>query len=818
VEAKLILPDSIAAAPGHAAKGGGLDHVAMPPEDATASNVAEAVERSPDACYLLRPLRDAGGAIIDFRCDYANARGQREAVAFRMPQRGQTLSKLPRRSDDISTDPLQTYLGVFDTGRTHEATFSAGDDASAPIWISRQIVRITDALWVVERDITNSVRRERGLSADAERYRVFALAASDWFWEVDSENKFSFFSADRGDILGHPPGYFLGKPSGDLFRPRLPPERLAALRNTIAERRPFRDVEFEARAVGGERRYVRVSGDPMFNETGAYIGYRGASRDVTAIFTAEVKARQAEETLADAVETITVGFILYGPDRRLLAYNRRLVEMFPESGEELRSGKATFDSLQRVHLTSVNYGLTEAEVESSLATRSKDFTNPRASFEYQLPDGRWVLVNERKTRAGGLVGIRTDITEIRRRERALSVLLDHPAGDKDSFALAARALAAALGYRFAGVGLISADGARVELQAFWSGDRFADAISYPLPRSPCGDVCSLNRLCFFPNSVAERFPNAHLLRELGAVSYIGDVFYDQSGKAVGHVFAINDAADVDSAEKRAIVRLIAGWVGLEGQRRQAEVSMLKAKEQAEQANLTKSLFLANMGHELRTPLNAVIGFSQMLAAGYVGSLNERQTEYVRDIEASGAHLLQLINDLLDLSKAEAGRLELNESVFALARTFDSVTRLVREQAETAGVILDVKPPDAGLLLSGDELKIKQIMLNLLSNALKFTPSGGSIALDALIEADGALTVQVRDTGFGIASEDIDKAFRIFVQLESPLPRNLPGTGLGLPLSRALAELHGGSLTLQSEPGTGTVATLWLPAGRVSVTH
>jgi two-component system cell cycle sensor histidine kinase PleC len=239
-----------------------------------------------------------------------------------------------------------------------------------------------------------------------------------------------------------------------------------------------------------------------------------------------------------------------------------------------------------------------------------------------------------------------------------------------------------------------------------------------------------------------------------------------------------------------------------------------AKEQAELANRTKSEFLANMSHELRTPLNAIIGFSQIMTQQMFGPLGSpRYREYASDVLSSSQHLLQIINDILDMAKIEAGRVELHESAIDLDRLFDDCQRLVRERAMTAEIKLQRDLPDGVPQLLGDERLIKQILLNLLSNAVKFTPRAGTVALRARIEADGGFALSVADTGIGIAAADIPKVLQPFGQVDGTYARAHGGTGLGLSIVRALVELHGGTFDLESEPGKGTAVTVRFAAAR-----
>jgi signal transduction histidine kinase len=232
-------------------------------------------------------------------------------------------------------------------------------------------------------------------------------------------------------------------------------------------------------------------------------------------------------------------------------------------------------------------------------------------------------------------------------------------------------------------------------------------------------------------------------------------------------------------------------------------------QQLEVANRHKSEFLANMSHELRTPLNAVIGFSEVLQERMFGELNDKQAEYINDIHGSGQHLLSLINDILDLSKVEAGRMELDLSAFDLPSAIDNALTLIRERAGQHNITLECKLDPALGTFNADERKFKQILLNLLSNAVKFTPEGGRITVAARA-IEQAVEISVTDTGIGIAKEDCEAVFEEFRQVGADYTHKAEGTGLGLALTRKFVELHGGGIGVKSEPGKGSVFTFTLP--------
>ncbi|HSK39847.1 MAG TPA: PAS domain-containing sensor histidine kinase, partial [Arenibaculum sp.] len=250
-------------------------------------------------------------------------------------------------------------------------------------------------------------------------------------------------------------------------------------------------------------------------------------------------------------------------------------------------------------------------------------------------------------------------------------------------------------------------------------------------------------------------------------------------------------------------------------RKEAEAALRLAKEQADFANRAKSEFLANMSHELRTPLNAIIGFSEIIKDEMFGPAGRQEyVEYARDIHDSGRLLLALINDILDMSKIEAGKKELQDTVIDVARVAQSCVRLMRPRADGSGITLATEVPESLPFVRAEERALTQIVNNLLSNAVKFTPEGGRVTLSAVVDEDGGLAIRVADTGIGMAVDDLPKALAPFGQVESSLSSKTQGTGLGLPLVVALTELHGGTFDIDSIPGSGTTATVRLPNDRV----
>ncbi len=339
------------------------------------------------------------------------------------------------------------------------------------------------------------------------------------------------------------------------------------------------------------------------------------------------------------------------------------------------------------------------------------------------------------------------------------------------------------------------------------------ADTMPIDRGSALGVCVLDgHMVHLPDlgKAAEQYPRLHQLAlKYGYHSGIYAPLLREGG-AIGGISVVRHETGAFNDKQIALLKTFADQavIAIENVRLFNEIQ--DKSRQLQVASQHKSEFLANMSHELRTPLNAIIGFSEVLLERMFGELNEKQDDYLKDIFTSGKHLLSLINDILDLSKIEAGRMELDLSDFDAAQALANAMTLIRERAQTHGIGLTLQTDERIGEIRADERKFKQILLNLLSNAVKFTPDGGTIVVRA-IPIDGGVEVGVTDTGVGISAEDQLVVFDEFKQVGRHYTNKHEGTGLGLALTKRFVELHGGALTLQSEPGVGSTFTFTIPS-------
>jgi len=348
----------------------------------------------------------------------------------------------------------------------------------------------------------------------------------------------------------------------------------------------------------------------------------------------------------------------------------------------------------------------------------------------------------------------------------------------------------------------------------------------PLGREAVAQALSERRVLHYPDVLRDAEPDSLARRvaerlDVGSYTQVfAPMHWEDTG--VGYLYVIRSPVAPFSDKEIGLLTTFADQAAIAIQNARLFHALDDKTRQLEAANRHKSEFLANMSHELRTPLNAIIGFSEVLAEQMFGDVNDKQMEYLKDIHSSGQHLLALINDVLDLSKIEAGKMELDLSCFDLGLLLEHSATLVRERAQRHGLSLELDVGDGLGEWVADARKVKQIVVNLLSNAVKFTPNGGSVSVRArhLNGVDGRAgdwaEVSVTDTGVGIASEDQAMVFEEFRQAGGDVLRKAEGTGLGLALVKRFVELHGGAVTLDSAPGHGSTFRFTLPQREVTV--
>jgi signal transduction histidine kinase len=508
-------------------------------------------------------------------------------------------------------------------------------------------------------DISDLAVSRAQLHLAQERLDDMTRLASDWVWETNSKLALTYVSSRVAEVLARQPVELIGRSFLDLAR-FVGEDETASPFDPLA-RKPFRDRPATIAHRDGTQRLFQISALPIFaTTTGDFLGFRGSARDITAHAAASERATQLQTQLTQAIESISEGFALFDPSDHLVLCNDKFRRSFSSVADRIVPGIG-FEEFIRLSLEAGEIDVPEDEREAWLQNRLRIRAEPLVSFDVKLRDERWIKVSDHRTADGSIVGIRTDITDLKNREEAL--------------------------------------------------------------------------------------------------------------------FA--------------------------------------AKESAEIASRSKSDFLANISHELRTPLNAIIGFSEIMREELFGPLGSPQyREYIGDVFDSAQHLLNVINDILDIAKAEAGKLELIEDEVEIYSIVGAATRLIQERAQRGQIAIRIRLPPGLPTLEADERKLKQILLNLLTNAVKFTPPGGTIEVAGGLAETGDFLITVKDSGIGIAADDIATALAPFGQVDSKLARKYEGTGLGLPLSNAMVKLHGGELTIHSQVGEGTTVTVRLPASRI----
>jgi len=556
----------------------------------------------------------------------------------------------------------------------------------------------------------------------------------------------------------------------------------AYVQKRLAEHRKF-DAVFEQKF--GDR-WLRIREFPTSG--GGVVVVR---MDVTREKEQEAALTAARNQLVNSIEALSDGFALYDAEDRLVLCNSKYREVYAISADLFVPG-TPFETIVREGARRGQYAGATDRIDDFVAKRMAAHRDPTAVIEQHLADGRWLRVAERRTPDGQIVGIRTDITELK---KAIAALQESEANASKAHAL-----------------LVDA------LESIDDGFLLWD---------------SEDRLVLFNNAIKRMIPDqagflapgirfAELIERRARAGQIPEAI-GREDEFIRERIARHQGAPADAIE----LHLGDGvWVRIRERRtgeagmavvltditklKQREAELIGARSDAVSANRAKSEFLAMMSHELRTPLNVVIGFAEILKSQGSMLTPNKVVDYAGDIYEAGRYLLALLNDVLDLSKAEAGKMELQIGPVSVGDIIDRSLRMIRERATQRQISLIEKVEPGLPMLEADERKLMQILLNLLSNAVKFTPEGGQVAVTAARESDDRVMVAVIDTGIGIAPENIEKALTAFGQVNNLMTRDQAGTGLGLPLAKRLAELHGGSLELQSTVGAGTKVTLRFP--------
>lgn len=632
--------------------------------------------------------------------------------------------------------------------------------------------------------------RLRAKIEDSERfYDVIGLMASEMFWQSDASHRFTYMSPAVVEAVDAPMSTQIGKTRAELADDDLNSPRWLKHLDDLEAHRPFRNFRYSRRHKNGQIKEISATGRPVFDSKGTFHGYVGVAEDITDRLQTEAKVKSAEDVLMAAINAVDCIFAIWDKEDRLVIFNDHFLKLNEAIIESCSPG-TTFE--QHIHAV-VEHGLTGKSegTDEWIKNRLERHRNPRGAFEITRQDGKTILVNEAKLADGSTIIMSSDISPQKATEFALresqQKLLDFSSTAADWF----WEMDSDLRYSF-----ISVDDPEV------TGMPAAAQIGLTLRETRPGRIRE-STLKSFEDVLDRResFRDIRFSRHLpdGTELHLaisGKPIFDMSGAFAGYRGGGRNINDLVKTEE----------------------ALRHEKERAEQASRAKSEFLAHMSHELRTPLNAILGFSDIIREQLFGPVgNESYQEYATDIHRSGEHLLSLINDLLDLSKIEAGKFELDEENLLLSDVIAQSERLFLHRLQQRRIRFTATISDDVRHLHADRRALAQVFFNILSNAEKFNIDGGSIIISIYRIEDGGIQISVKDTGCGFDTSEVDKALAPFGRIDNPMTRETPGTGLGLPIVRALMELHGGTLGITSGTDIGTEVFLTFPPSR-TVAH
>ncbi len=634
--------------------------------------------------------------------------------------------------------------------------------------------------------IVFSLRRVRDHGRALKEGRLFrdvADFAGDWVWEMDADLRFTYLSARFFELFPIAPESILGKTRGEYTGADADDRDWRNHFRDLGARRPFRDFKYSHKDGEGRTRHIRISGRPVFDTERIFKGYQGTGTDLTAEIEATAQAARAKATLADAIASISAGFALFDSEDRLVLCNNQYRDAHPLV-KELALPGTPFEDIVRGFVRAGQYDPSMGKAEAWVKQRMEYHRNPPSNHEQCMADGRWLHVSEFGTHDGGTVLLLTDITERKRSEAALEESEER--------------------FRNLIEGSVQGVLIHVDHKPQFANQAYADIFGYDSPEEVVAQKSALEHVALRERDRMKAYNYARVRGEDAPATYV----FEGIRKDGTRLWLENRGRAVTWKGQTAVQRTVVDIT----ERKQAEEDLRLAKEAAEIANRVKSEFLANMSHELRTPLNSVIGFSEMIKDQILGpDKTSRYREYAADIFASGKHLLGLISDILDVSKIEAGEMDIAVETIDVGEVIEICARMIRERADKAEVTLTIGGAEGCPALLGDERRLKQILLNLLSNAVKFTPPRGKVSIGAGLTKDGGVRLWVADTGIGIAPEDISMVLKPFGQVEPAFYKSHDGAGLGLSLAKSLSELQGSELMIESEPGQGTTVSVLFPA-------